>query len=102
MQIRVFILRLSKEWLIRILGGVTDHKYQIVIWEINEKSAELKAYRQFIDSVYFYAGNYPAWKAQQEYREYLHKIGLPLEKNYSNLVIPCSQLPSTVHVLPLT
>lgn len=78
------MFRLTKEWLIRILGGVTDHKYQIVIREINEKSAELEACRHFIESVNFYTGNYPAWKAQQEYQEYLHEIGLPLEKNYTN------------------
>lgn len=76
---------LFKDWLIRILGGVTNHKYQIVVSENSSKFAELEAYRKFIESVYFYAGNYPAWKAQQEYREYLHEIGLPLETNYAVL-----------------
>lgn len=74
-----------KDWLIEILGGVTEHKYQVVVRENNAKSEEVEAYRKFIDSIHIYAGNYPAWKAQQEYREYLYKIGLPLKKNHDVL-----------------
>lgn len=78
----IFII---KEWLKRILGGVTVKEHQMTVKAINSKSAELEAHKKFIESVYIYVGNYPAWKAQQEYREYLNEMGLPLDKNYSKL-----------------
>jgi len=77
------MLCMFKGWLLKILGGVTDHEHQKAMKEKNALSAELETHREFIASIYFYAGNYPAWKAQQEYREYLLDIGHPLKRNYS-------------------
>ncbi|MDG3424566.1 hypothetical protein P5E72_24060, partial [Vibrio parahaemolyticus] len=37
--------------------------------ELDEIKAERDAYKRFVHSIAIYAGNYPAWKAQSEFRE---------------------------------
>lgn len=74
-----------KKWIMKIIGGVPRHEHQKVLRENEAKSAELDAHRRFVESIYYYSGNYPAWKAQQEFREYLHGLGLPLKTDYSTV-----------------
>jgi hypothetical protein len=39
--------------------------------EITELQNELKQYKEFFNSVFIYQGNYPCWKAEQEFRQIL-------------------------------
>jgi len=50
------MLCMFKGWLLKILGGVTDHEHQKAMKEKNALSAELETHREFIASIYFYAG----------------------------------------------
>jgi hypothetical protein len=70
-----------KSFLIRLLGGVSAEKYKQLEFkngELNNQVSDLTPYKEFATSIYRYAGNYPAWKAQCEYREGLFNLGFPL------------------------
>jgi hypothetical protein len=45
-----------KQWLIKIIGGVSHHEHQKLIRENNAKLAGLEAHGRFLESIYFYAG----------------------------------------------
>ncbi|EDS2694722.1 hypothetical protein GPP30_004551 [Salmonella enterica] len=63
-----------KNWLIKSLGGHTNSEFSF----ISETAKKLEPYKEFAESIKIYAGNYPAWKAQSEFREVMHMLGEPL------------------------
>lgn len=63
-----------KNRLIKLLGGHT--KFELSAMQ--EKAKELEPYKDFAESIKVYAGDYPAWKAQSEFREVMHMLGEPL------------------------
>jgi len=71
-----------KEKLIKILGGHTKDEMLMIKSEheseILQHQSELSAYKEFTKSAYQYIGSYPAWKAQQEYRESMMNLGFPI------------------------
>ncbi|HDT5864453.1 TPA: hypothetical protein QHB43_004430 [Aeromonas hydrophila subsp. hydrophila] len=71
-----------KNWLIKFLGGHTDAEFS----SLREKAEGLEPYKNFAESIKVYAGNYPAWKAQSEFREVMHNIGAPLTDRHLS---PC-------------
>lgn len=66
-----------KNWLIKLLGGYTNSEFS----SISETAKNLEPYKEFAESIKIYAGNYPAWKAQSEFREVMHMLGKPLTAN---------------------
>lgn len=72
-----------KNWLIKFLGGHTAAEFS----SLREKAEGLEPYKNFAESIKVYAGNYPAWKAQSEFREVMHNIGAPLTDRHLS---PCS------------
>ncbi len=46
-------------------------------------AAERDMYKSFAMSVYLYAGNYPAWKAQSEYRQSMDELGHTISNEFS-------------------
>lgn len=50
--------------------------------EFRKQIADINHYKSFAISVNTYIGNYPAWKAQSEYREGMLNLGFPLSGNY--------------------
>ncbi len=46
-------------------------------------AAERDMYKSFAMSVYLYAGNYPAWKAQSEYRQSMDELGHTISNKFS-------------------
>jgi len=67
--------------LIKALGGVTQDELERAREEQTKLKQVLNSYTKFVNDIYFYAGNYPAWKAQQEFRNFLHDAGMPLTLN---------------------
>jgi hypothetical protein len=67
-----------KNFLIKALGGYTKEDF-------NKKTHQdgCDEYKEAIESLYFYVGSYPAWKAQQEYRELMFNMGLPVKHTSS-------------------
>lgn len=61
--------------LIKLLGGYTDVEFAQVCTEREEKTATLKPYLELADAISTYAGSYPAWKAQMDYRKELAEQG---------------------------
>jgi len=72
-----------KNWVIKFLGGHTDAEFS----SLREKAEGLEPYKDFAESIKIYAGGYPAWKAQSEFREVMHNIGAPLTDRHLS---PCS------------
>ena len=72
--------------LIKALGGMTHAELSDIRAEAEEMKQSLKAYKTFAHDIYFYAGNYPPWKAQQEFRNILYDAGKPLtfKKDHHN------------------
>jgi hypothetical protein len=72
--------------LIKALGGITRAEMKDVQALAEKDKHSLKAYENFVHTIYFYAGNYPAWKAQQEFRNILYDVGSPLtfKKDHHN------------------
>lgn len=67
--------------LIKVLGGVTQDELKGARLEHTKLKQVLNSYTKFVNDIYFYAENYPAWKAQQEFRNFLHDTGMPLTLN---------------------
>lgn len=63
-----------KNWLIKSLGGHTGFEFSAM----SERAKELEPYKELAESIKVYAGDYPAWKAQSEFREVMHMLGEPL------------------------
>ncbi|HDX9006509.1 TPA: hypothetical protein RQO57_003574 [Aeromonas dhakensis] len=61
--------------LIKLLGGHTDAEFAQVCKEREENSAILKPYQELAEAISIYAGSYPAWKAQMDYRKELAEQG---------------------------
>lgn len=61
--------------LIKLLGGHTDAEFAQVCKEREENSATLKPYQELAEAISIYAGSYPAWKAQMDYRKGLAEQG---------------------------
>ena len=61
--------------LIKLLGGHTDAEFAQVCKEREEKKATLKTYQELAEAISIYAGSYPAWKAQMDYRKALAEQG---------------------------
>lgn len=74
-----------KNLLIKLLGGYTDGEVADIRnaeRDLTEQVRALKPYKVFADSISVYVGNYPAWKAQSEYRQALCDLGHPLSGEY--------------------
>lgn len=71
-----------KNWLIKLLGGHTDVEFS----SLREKAEGLEPYKDFAESIKIYAGGYPAWKAQSEFREVMNYVGAPLTDRHLS---PC-------------
>ena len=71
-----------KQFLIKILGGHTDSDFSFLRERSRELELDLDLYKTFAESVKFYAGNYPAWKAQSEFREVMCEAGYPLSDRH--------------------
>lgn len=73
-----------KNKLIRLLGGVTAAQHEElrerIESKVNHLIAEKNAYKTFAEATYIYAGNYPAWKAQSEYRQIMSEKGSALKE----------------------
>jgi len=72
------MLRWLRRLLIKALGGVPHAELREAHDELRKVKQALNSYTKFADAIYFYAGNYPAWKAQQEFRNFLSDAGMPL------------------------
>lgn len=70
--------------LIKTLGGVPHSELAEAHEEARKIKQVLNSYTKFVDAIYFYAGNYPAWKAQQEFRNFLYDAGMPLSLKKQN------------------
>lgn len=70
--------------LIKALGGVTQDELERAREEHKKLKQVLNSYTKFVNDIYFYAGNYPARKAQQEFRHFLHDAHMPLTQNYDS------------------
>lgn len=78
-----------KYMIIRMLGAVPERNFT----ELKERMVELKNnedlllkdYEKFVSSIYTYCGSYPAWKAQQEYRQVFFELGSPLSGSYAEI-----------------
>ena len=74
--------------IIKLLGGVTRAEYdqqQSQIAFLTNENSQLSDYKEFAKSIYYYAGSYPVWKAQSEYREMMmHEMKHPLSGKYSD------------------
>lgn len=75
------MLNRVRRLLIKALGGVTQDELERAREEHTKLKQVLNSYTKFVNDIYFYAGNYPAWKAQQEFRHFLHDAGMPLTRN---------------------
>jgi len=75
------VLNRVRRLLIKALGGVTQDELERTREEHTKLKQVLNSYTKFVNDIYFYAGNYPAWKAQQEFRNFLHDAGMPLTLN---------------------
>lgn len=75
------MLNRGRRLLIKALGGVTQDELERAHEEHKKLKQVLNSYTKFVNDIYFYAGNYPAWKAQQEFRNFLHDAGMPLKLN---------------------
>ena len=71
-----------KHFLIKTLGGYTDSDFSFLRERNRELALDLDLYKTFAESVKFYAGNYPAWKAQSEFREVMSDVGHPLSDRH--------------------
>lgn len=74
-----------RNYLIKLFGGYTANEIGEVRQSkrsLTEQVRLLEPYREFANSVSVYVGNYPAWKAQSEYREVLRNLGQPLSGEY--------------------
>jgi len=49
---------------------------------LSDKVHAPEPYKEFVESIQHYVGNYPAWKAQSEYRESMRDNGFPLSGVY--------------------
>lgn len=68
---------------IKLLGGVSASEHDELKAERDKLQAEHDLYMDFAKSIYTYAGSYPVWKAQSEYRQMLEEIGHPLFDEHS-------------------
>jgi hypothetical protein len=74
-----------KSFLIKLLGGYTPGEVANIRnaeLDLTEQVRALEPYKEFTDSISFYVGNYPAWKAQSEYRQAMSDLGRPLSGEY--------------------
>lgn len=70
-----------RKLLIKALGGYTKIEMEEAEYQLKQQDSEIQVltfYKTFVDSIYFYAGSYPAWKAQQEFRQLMAGTGQPL------------------------
>ncbi len=75
-----------KKQLYNVIGviPITDHnKIKKELKHSKAIAAERDMYKSFAMSVYLYAGNYPAWKAQSEYRQSMDELGHAISKESS-------------------
>ncbi|MEJ5069971.1 hypothetical protein WH292_19090 [Enterobacter sp. MYb186] len=78
------MLNRIRRLLIKALGGITEDELRGAYDENKKLKQVLNSYTKFVNDIYFYAGNYPAWKAQQEFRNFLHDAYMPLTRNYDS------------------
>jgi len=71
------LIHFIKRKLIQLLGGIEKQEHMHVL---DKCQSELNDYKVFATSLYNYYGSYPAWKAQQEYRELLSNKGIALTR----------------------
>ena len=77
--------RIQKQ-LFKVIGvvPVTEHnKIQKELERSKTITAERDMYKDFAKSIYLYAGNYPVWKAQSEYRQSMDELGHTISKEFS-------------------
>lgn len=80
------MFRRIKKRLFNAVGVVpiTDHnKIKKEREHLKTIAEERDIYKSFAMSVYLYAGNYPAWKAQSEYRQSMDELGQAISKELS-------------------
>lgn len=78
--------RIKKQLFNAVAGVVpiTDHnKIKKEREYLKTIAEERDMYKDFAMSVYLYAGNYPAWKAQSEYRQNMDELGQAISKELS-------------------
>ena len=79
--------RIQKQ-LFKVIGvvPVTEHnKIQKELERSKTITAERDMYKDLAKSIYLYAGNYPVWKAQSEYRQSMDELGHSISKEFSGL-----------------
>lgn len=65
-------------WIVKKLGAATSEEVAQINSQLEESQRVADAYRNYVDSILIYAGNYPAWKAQQEFRQIMSEQGAPV------------------------
>ncbi len=77
-----------KKQLFNVIGviPVTEHnKIQKELEHAKAIAVERDMYKNFAKSIYLYAGNYPVWKAQSEYRQSMDELGHTISNEFSEL-----------------
>ncbi|WP_253254385.1 hypothetical protein [Vibrio parahaemolyticus] len=75
-----------KKQLFNVIGvvPVTEHnKIQKELEHSKTIAAERDMYKDLAKSIYLYAGNYPVWKAQCEYRQSMDELGHTISNEFS-------------------
>lgn len=75
-----------KKQLFNVIGvvPVTEHsKIQKELERSKAIAAERDMYKDLAKSIYLYAGNYPVWKAQCEYRQSMDELGHTISNEFS-------------------
>lgn len=77
--------RIQKQWF-KVIGVVPVTEHNKIKKELEHSkaiAAERDMYKNFAKSIYLYAGNYPVWKAQSEYRQSMDELGHTIRKEFS-------------------
>ncbi|MCQ9090980.1 hypothetical protein [Vibrio alginolyticus] len=72
-----------KKQLFKTIGVVPSADHNKIEKELKSTATERDMYKDFAQSIYLYAGNYPAWKAQSEYRQCMNELGHAIGKELS-------------------
>lgn len=89
------------------LGYVKKVQFDSVNQELESTNRRLGRYIEYARSVYLYAGSYPNWKAQQEFRQIIHECALgkcaqspvPLDDYLGKVVDETTRLLANDHAL---
>ncbi|EHH1077096.1 hypothetical protein J7I01_002741 [Vibrio parahaemolyticus] len=72
-----------KSQLLKSLGGIPVSEHRKELEHAKSIAEERDMYKDLAKSIYIYTGNYPAWKAQSEYRHCMEEWGHTISKEFS-------------------